>query len=64
MTAAQDMRAAIEGAIDALIVLLDAMDGDADSEPDMDASADDFGEPTGATWLQPPLSCARIALHG
>lgn len=63
MTPARDMRAAIEGAIEALLVLLDSMDGDADCEPELDASADDAGEPLDATWLQPRPSFATIRIN-
>jgi hypothetical protein len=55
-------RRAIEDAIEALIALLDDMDGDADREPELDASADDFGEVPGDTWMQPPAICAPLCL--
>jgi hypothetical protein len=54
-------RAAIERTIDALITMLDALDGDPDLEPEDCAREcpDDVGELAGATWQLAPLRFSR-----
>lgn len=45
-------RLAVENAIEALVALLDCIDGDADAEPEIDVGADDFGEPRLETFRE------------
>jgi hypothetical protein len=44
-------RATIERAVEALINLLDELDGDPDAEPEHDISADDLGETPGQAFV-------------
>jgi hypothetical protein len=46
-------RASIARAVDALIDLLDELDGNSDLEAEVDAGADDYGEPLSDAFMDP-----------
>lgn len=52
MTPPPQLRPAIEAAIEALIGVLDLLDGDTDQEPEIDTGADDVGERCGDTFME------------